>query len=285
MKKKNLDRLLILFTILSLYFPDTFLYLEYFFVKIYPFVLIIGLALELESLGGWKGFLFFLPLPILSGLIFFVFKGASLGNNTGIITDYLEAIVKYYPTISLIFAFFLLGKFLENISQDLRKIFAYLSLLIFLYGSFRKLPDFLAKIDLKIYLYLFIFLIFSTRGTESLFIGHLFTLRALFAVMIYLGIKFKKPLLSFLGLLIIPYTGLKVPKKSKLVPFSSYFLASLLYLKVPLDYLLGHFLLLSNFYRTLASLLASFLLAEIFYAAKIKFLDYAFLGIHDYRKS
>lgn len=243
--------------------------------------IIAYLAYTISFTDTKKVILMGLPLIIYSIFIIFYKKGLDVKFNKYLLTDIEYIIVNYFDLMFVVLAFFLVEIILSMVfGTNITSIIGFLCLLLYLAIHNTNIIsfDFYYK-DLLVY---FAFYVLATRINPAKSIkGFLYPLAFfIFAFEIYLTYKKNFYLGIYLSMFILTYIILKGDKDVNSPSFGKYLTFIYLY-TFKLNYiLLADIIDASTLVVSIMAILITFLIAEILYKLRFKFLDYIFVGIH-----
>lgn len=243
--------------------------------------IIAYLAYNISFADSKKVLLMALPLIIYGTFIIFYTKGFKLTVDKYLLTDIQYLIVNFFDVIFVVFVFFIIELVLSRIfGTNITSVITALGILLYLaMHNTTYIPfDFYYK-DLLVY---FAFYVLATRINPAksinkflyplafiLFVGEVYLV---YTKNFYLGIYF--------SLFILTYIILKGDSPVGTRSFGKYLTFAYIY-PYKLNYiLLASIVDASPLIVTVMAILVTFLLGEILFKLKVKFLDYIFLGVH-----
>ena len=243
--------------------------------------IIAYLAYKISFADSKKVLLMALPLTVYGTFIIFYTKGFKLTVDKYLLTDIQHLIINFFDVIFVVFVFFIIELVLSRIfGTNITSFIAFLGLLLYLaMHNTNYIPfDFYYK-DLLVY---FAFYVFATRINPAksinkflyplaiiLFVGEVYLV---YTKNFYLGIYF--------SLFILTYIILKGDSEVGTRSIGKYLTFAYIY-PYKLNYiLLASIVDASPLIVTIMAILVTFLLGEILYKLKVKFLDYILIGVH-----
>lgn len=281
-KKINLSDLLALIFIIAIIFIPfvDFEYKNYFeqAYKIYFYAYFGFLFLNIKK---GKPLLLLFPLVIYSLLIFLLFNGVSFFNNKEVIKDFLMVFYNDFSLIVFALSFFLIERFFTKIfGRYFTSFIAFLSLILYLTMYFTNL---LENYDgyKDYFLYLFAFLTFSQVYAKANVKIYLYIIVFLLIVgEIFVIYKYKVNFSFLITPLLFMYILFKREKNVDRPYFERYFLFAIIFIYPIIKYLMAYYLLMRLLPLFIASLLITFFISVIIYEIKSKLLSVFLLGIY-----
>lgn len=243
--------------------------------------IIAYLAYNISFADTKKVFMLAIPLLVYGTFIIFYNKGFDVKFSKYLLKDISYLIINFFDVIFVVFVFFIIELVLSRIfGTNITSLIAFLCLLLYLaMHNTNYIPfDFYYK-DLLVY---FAFYVLATRINPAksinkflyplaiiLFVGEVYLV---YSKNFYLGIYF--------SLFILTYIILKGDKEVGTRNFAKYLTFAYIY-PYKLNYiLLASIVDASTLIVTVMAILVTFLVGEILYKLKVKFLDYFFVGVH-----
>ena len=243
--------------------------------------IIAYLAYNISFADTKKVFMLAIPLLVYGTFIIFYNKGFDVKFSKYLLKDISYLIINFFDVIFVVFIFFIIELVLSRIfGTNITSLIAFLCLLLYLaMHNTNYIPfDFYYK-DLLVY---FAFYVLATRINPAksinkflyplaiiLFVGEVYLV---YSKNFYLGIYF--------SLFILTYIILKGDKEVGTRNFAKYLTFAYIY-PYKLNYvLLASIVDASTLIVTVMAILVTFLVGEILYKLKVKFLDYFFVGVH-----
>ena len=243
--------------------------------------IIAYLAYNISFADTKKVLLMALPLLIYGTFIIFYNKGFDVKFSKYLLTDISYLIVNFFDVIFVVFAFFIIELILSRIlGTNITSIIAVLGLLLYLaMHNTTYIPfDFYYK-DLLVY---FAFYVMATRINPAKSINVMLYPLAfiIFAGEVYLVYTKNYYLGIYFSIFILTYIVLKGHQDLGTRNFGKYLTFAYIY-PYKLNYiLLAGIIDASTLVVTILAIFLTFLIGELFYKMKVKFLDYLFVGIH-----
>ena len=243
--------------------------------------IIAYLAYNISFADTKKVFMLAIPLLVYGTFIIFYNKGFDVKFSKYLLKDISYLIINFFDVIFVVFVFFIIELVLSRIlGTNITSLIAFLCLLLYLaMHNTNYIPfDFYYK-DLLVY---FAFYVFAARINPArsinkflypltiiLFVGEVYLV---YSKNFYLGIYF--------SLFILTYIILKGDSQVGTRSFGKYLTFAYIY-PYKLNYiLLASIVDASPLIVTVMAILVTFLLGEILFKLKVKFLDYIFVGVH-----
>ncbi|WP_296142156.1 hypothetical protein [uncultured Anaerococcus sp.] len=228
-----------------------------------------------------KVFFMAIPLILYSGFLIFFMRGFKLTFEKQRLEDLLYVITNLYDVIFVVFSFFIIDLILSRIVGARGTIgFGIFALIIYyVMHNTNVLPfDFYYK-DLLVY---FFFFVMGARLKQAIkFNNFLFVLAVLlFAGEIYLYYYLKYYPGFYISMIILTYLILKQSPDVQATNKQRYLFFAYLYPYKVIYVLLKSVIDASPLVITIIGVLSVFILAELLYKIRAKFMDYFFIGIH-----
>ncbi|MDO5047059.1 MAG: hypothetical protein Q4D88_00770 [Anaerococcus sp.] len=243
--------------------------------------IIAYLAYLLSFMETRKVFLFFLPLIINCLLIVFIINQGKVRLNKTLVYDSYHVLVNLFDLISLVGLYFLIDLLLTKIFGS--KFTGYLGLLLilsfFLFDYISKLASFSRYRELLLYLGIFIM---ATRVKRARSIRPYLYILGLVILMgeVFLSLYFKINLGFLLGFFPLVYILLKSLGFDDNYSLVNVLILSYLYLFPSILILTKALLLAREIPILIIGLLATYIVGEVLYRLRLKFLNYPLIGIN-----
>lgn len=237
------------------------------------------LSFLFSHMPKFKPFLFTIPILVNTFIIFYIFNRLSFLNNKQIFLDIAFTIRDNFNLISTCIIYYLLERIISKIFGINFTIF--LGILLFLlHFLFQYTNIFKNYVVCEPYLVNFsIFLIFSKISHKKK-LPPIIYLISLLLICLEIFIIIKKEI--YIGFLVTPllFLALIFLKKKKFSKdnFEKKFIFAIIFIFPIINYLLYNFITLKIFALNLSSLIITFFISVILHEAKIKILNYIFLG-------